>query len=159
MKPYDESPIAIRRLCPNDVEDVSRLIRNTLNDINSKDYSERVIRNLYDYYSPLAIIQMLQDRLIFVATKYNRIVGTVSLKENYILTLFVDSTKLHQGIGTLLMKHVESLARQNGHSSVTVLSSFTAYPFYLQLGYQTANIRNSEKYGQVIVMEKRINYA
>ena len=107
----------------------------------------------------MAIIQMSQNRLIFVATKDNRIVGTVSFKDNFIFILFVDSTKLHQGIGTLLMKHVKSLARQKGHPSIIVLSSLTAYPFYLQLGYQTTNMRNSEKHGQVIVMEKRMIHA
>jgi N-acetylglutamate synthase-like GNAT family acetyltransferase len=87
---------------------------------------------------------MSQKRLIFVAIKDNRIVGTVSLKDNFILTLFVDSTKLHQGIGTLLMKHVELHARQQGHLSVKVLSRVTAYPFYQQLGYQTTDLRESE---------------
>jgi len=156
MNQYYESTIAIRKLCPTDVEKVSRLIRDTLKDINSKDYSARVIHNLYDYYSPMAILEMSQKRLIFVAIKDNRIVGTVSLKDNFILTLFVDSTKLHQGIGTLLMKHVELHARQQGHLSVKVLSSVTAYPFYQQLGYQTTDLRESEKYGNVIVMEKQM---
>ena len=57
------------------------------------------------------------------------------------------------------MSHIESLARQKGHSSVTVFSSLTAFPFYEQLGYQTTNIRQSKKYGQVIVMEKRVIHA
>ena len=156
MKQYDTSAIAIRKLCPNDVEEVSRLVRSTLSDINSKDYSARVIHNLYDYYSPMAILEMSQNRLIFVAIKNNQIVGTVSLKDNFIFTLFVDSTKLHQGIGTLLMKHVELYARQQGHLSVKVLSSVTAYPFYQQVEYHTTDLRESEKYGNVIVMEKQM---
>ena len=139
MKQYNESAIAIRKLCPNDVEEVSKLIRDTLKDINSKDYSARVIHNLYVYYSPMAILEMSQNRLIVVAIKEDRIVGTVSLKDNFIRTLFVDSTTLHQGVGALLMKHVESHARQKGHLSVKVLSSVTAYSFYQQLGYQTTD--------------------
>lgn len=156
MNQIDESSITIRKICPNDVVDVSELIRNTLNDINSKDYSEHVIHNLREYYSPTAIIDMSHNRLILVATLANRIIGTVSLKDNFILTLFVDSHKVHQGVGTLLMAHVESIARQKGYSLVTVVSSVTAYSFYKQLGYQTTHMRPSEKYGQVFVMQKRL---
>ena len=63
MNQIDESSITIRKICPNDVVDVSELIRNTLNDINSKDYSEHVIHNLREYYSPTAIIDMSHNRL------------------------------------------------------------------------------------------------
>ena len=100
MNQIAESSITIRDLCPNDVDDVSELIRNTLNDINREDYSEKVIHNLHEYYSPMAIVEMSHNRLIFVATLANRIIGTVSLKDNCIIALFVDSHKLHQGIGT-----------------------------------------------------------
>jgi hypothetical protein len=57
------------------------------------------------------------------------------------------------------MKYVELHARQKGHFSVKVLSSVTAYSFYQQLGYQTTDLRDSEKYGNVIVMEKQMIHA
>jgi predicted N-acetyltransferase YhbS len=139
------SAIAIRRLGPNDVETVSKLIRTALNDINSKDYSPSVINNLGNYYSPIAILEMLHDRMIYVACLDNQIVGTVSLKDNSILTLFVESTKLNRGIGTLLMTHVESIARKKGYQSVTVVSSLTAYPFYRKIGFQTTRSQFSKK--------------
>jgi N-acetylglutamate synthase-like GNAT family acetyltransferase len=127
------------------VETVSKLIRTALNDINSKDYSPSVINNLGNYYSPIAILEMLHDRMIYVACLDNQIVGTVSLKDNSILTLFVESTKLNRGIGTLLMTHVESIARKKGYQSVTVVSSLTAYPFYRKIGFQTTRSQFSKK--------------
>ncbi len=150
------SAIAIRRLSPSDVETVSKLIRTALKDVNSKDYSPSVINNLGNYYSPIAILEMSHDRMIYVACLDNHIVGTVSLKDNSILTLFVESTKLNRGIGALLMTHVESIAKKKGYQSVTVVSSLTAYLFYRKIGYRTTRLQSSKKYGQVIIMAKQI---
>jgi GNAT superfamily N-acetyltransferase len=63
---------------------------------------------------------------------------------------------LNQGIGTQLIKYIESLARKQGYQLVQIEASITAYAFYRKLGYQTINSKHSEKYGQVIIMEKLI---
>jgi putative acetyltransferase len=159
MKRNNALILSIQRLRPNDVENVSKLIRTTLKDINIKDYSYDVIHNLFDYYSPANILTMSHNQLICVALLDNRIVGTVSLKDYSILALFVKSNMLKQGIGTLLMKHIESLARKKGYQLVTIESSITASDFYRKLGYQTITSKYSEKYGQVIIMEKLIVHA
>ena len=124
--------------------------------MNSEDYPQDVIQNLYDNYSPENIIEPSLNRLIFVACGDNEIVGTVSLKDDTIYALFVDPKVLNQGIGTKLMNHVESLTRRRGYQLIRLTSSTTAHDFYQKLGYQTIKHEHSQKTGQVITMEKQL---
>lgn len=149
--------IHIRKLRPSDARKVSDLIRNTLYEVNSKDYPPDIIQNLCDSYSPENIIVKSTNQSIFVACDENQmIIGTVSLQDDTIEGLFVDPNVHHQGVGTRLMNHVESITRTNGYHIVQLASSITAFEFYRQRGYQTIKHASSLRYGQVIIMEKTL---
>ena len=156
MKPNKKPTLTIRKFTPNDAKPVSNLTRKTLNEVNSKDYPQEVIQFLCENYSPQKIVEKSQTRLLYIAEDNDRIVGTVSLKDNIILAMFVDPMFHHQGIGTQLMQRVETVAREKGYCVVNVPSSVTAYEFYKRRGYQMVKSEYTPKYGQVILMEKAL---
>lgn len=151
-----EHKIRIRRFEQKDARKVSCLIRKTLREVNSKDYPQNVIQFMCENYSPKRIVKKSSNRLMYVAVEDERILGTVSLKDNVILALFV-SPKFHgKGIGTELMNYVESAARKRGYRCVSLPSSVTAFEFYRKLGYKKVRDEYSPQYGRAIIMEKSL---
>jgi hypothetical protein len=85
-----EHKIRIRKFKREDARKVSYLIRKTLIEVNSKDYPQNIIQFMYENYSPRRIIEKSSNRLMYIAVEDERILGTVSLKDNVILALFVN---------------------------------------------------------------------
>ncbi len=152
----DKNDIIIRELKCEDARRVSYLIRKTVTEVNSQDYPPAVIRFMIHNYSPTRIVEKVSNRLTYVAIHRSHLVGTVSLEENHISSLFVNPTCQHRGIGTKLMMPVESIARKTGYTTVNLGSSLTAYEFYKKLGYTTMRTEQSDKFGTYIVMEKNL---
>ena len=156
MNENGEHKIRIRKFKREDARKVSYLIRKTLIEVNIKDYPQNVIQFMYENYSPRRIIEKSSNRLMYVAVEDERILGTVSLKDNLILALFVNPKFHGRGIGTKLMNHIESVARKRGYKIVSLPSSVTAYEFYKKLGYKKVRDEYSPQYGQAVIMEKSL---
>jgi GNAT superfamily N-acetyltransferase len=144
----------IRQFTLSDSEETSLVIRKALVEVNSKDYPETVIRNLCQKFAPENLKTLAQTRDIFVATEHGRILGTVSLEQNTIYTVFVHPEYHGQGVGTRLMAHIEGVAQQQGHITVKLFASTTARRFYEKLGYKAVQEIHNEKTGTCIEMTK-----
>jgi ribosomal protein S18 acetylase RimI-like enzyme len=59
----------------------------------------------------------------------------VELDRDRIRNVFVKMDRHKHGIGTLLMRHIEDIARQEGRSGVFLHANASAVDFYLKLGY------------------------
>jgi N-acetylglutamate synthase-like GNAT family acetyltransferase len=145
----------IRRAELNDAEAISHLIIQTLQKINSKDYSDAIIKEVIENFSPEQITKRMKQRQVFVITELDCIIGTASLEGDVARSVFVLPRKQHKNIGLLLMCHLEKIAREQNIQSLTVPSSVTAEGFYRKLGYKA--LRN-EYYGEerTIIMEKHL---
>ncbi|MEG2798192.1 MAG: GNAT family N-acetyltransferase, partial [Pseudomonas sp.] len=104
-------------------------------------------------FSPAALLQLLTQRRVYVATIERRIVATASLDREVVRSVFVDPPHQSAGIGKKLMKTLESAANNEGLQRLRVPSSITAEGFYASLGFE--KIRD-EFYGaeRTIIMEK-----
>ncbi len=145
----------IRNAEPNDAEAISHLIIQTLTEVNSKDYSNVIIKRVIENFSPDQITKFMTQRQVFVITEMACIIGTASLEGNVIRSVFVLPSKQGKNIGCLLMYYLEKIAREQNIQSLTVPSSVTAEGFYRKLGYKA--LRN-EYYGEerTIIMEKHL---
>ena len=148
--------INIRLFRPEDREKVSLLIRKTLIEENSKDYPQNVIDYMINEFTGSFIQKMAEERTFLVAEKNEEIVGTATLKNNYIGTVFIHPEFQSQGIGTQLMKKVEHLAKSRGLKNLTLDSSITGLGFYKRRGYEQKEDIQDENYGKTYRMEKRI---
>ena len=134
---------------------VSELIRNTLREINSKDYSKEIIDKLCTRFSEENIISRASNRKMVLMIENEEVIGTASLKDNVILTVFVSVKAQGKGIGTKLMSYLEEIASKNGFKKVLLPSSITSVSFYEKLGYSIIEERIND-FGKNIIVEKML---
>ena len=147
--------IQIRRATFADVDAISHVIIQTVREINSKDYSAAVIDEVTGNFTPSRIIEKMKIRQVFVATQQKEIIGTASLENNMVRSVFVLPDRQRNNIGLMLMNCLEKIAKKQNIHCLTVSSSIAAENFYLKIGYKS--LRN-EYYGEerTIIMEKYI---
>jgi GNAT superfamily N-acetyltransferase len=152
-----ETPLEylIRPARREDAAGISRVIISALRETNAKDYSEAVIARVEPSFSPTAVLDLLERRLVFVATKGDDIIGTASLDGRVVRTVFIKPECQSRGIGRALMAQVEQVAIEKGVAVLAVPSSVTAESFYAKLGFNA--IRDSY-HGEerTIVMERSL---
>ena len=134
---------------------VSDLIRNTLREINSKDYSKEIIEKMCTRFSEVNIIKRASNRQMMLMIEDEKVIGTASLKDNIILTVFVSVDRQGKGIGTKLMRYLEEMASKKGFKKVTLPSSITSVSFYERLGYKIIEEKIND-FGKNIIMERML---
>jgi predicted N-acetyltransferase YhbS len=146
----------IRPARREDAEGISHVIISALRETNAKDYPEAVIARVAQNFSSIAVLDLLDRRIVFVAAAGDDIIGTASLNGRVVRTVFVKPECQSLGIGRALMAEVERVAIQKGVALLAVPSSVTAEPFYAKLGFTA--VRDSY-YGEerTIVMERPLS--
>jgi N-acetylglutamate synthase-like GNAT family acetyltransferase len=128
----------IREFKNKDAEELSHLIIQNLETVNIKDYPREAIDALIPKNKPERLIEKSKNRILLVAEENNHVIGTASLVDNEVKSVFVD-TKLHkQGIGKKLMQSIEDIAKKKGIKHLFLFASLTAVEFYKKLDYKVA---------------------
>ncbi|RZI67406.1 MAG: GNAT family N-acetyltransferase [Pseudomonas sp.] len=145
----------IRKATDNDATAISRVIVAALRESNRQDYPAAVIAQVEQSFSPSAILRLLVQRQVYVATLDKEVIATASLDQATVRSVFVAPTHQGQGAGRALMAAVESAAHSHGIRRLRVPSSITAEGFYQSLGYSTVR---DEYHGEerTIIMEKSL---
>ncbi|QRY76920.1 GNAT family N-acetyltransferase [Pseudomonas sp. PDNC002] len=145
--------LAIRRACSEDAAAISQVIVAAVRESNGQDYPASVIESVVVHFTPERVIELVKQRLVFVALLSGRIVGTCALDGNAVRSLFIAPQQQRKGIGQLLMARIEEAALQRGLDTLMVPSSLTAQAFYARLGYRAVR---EQHYGEerTIIMSK-----
>lgn len=146
---------AIRLAREDDAEGLSAVIRAALRETNAKDYPPAFIDRLTVNFSAATVRDLMRKRRVFVAVEGQQIVGTASLEQNEVRTVFVAPRAQGQGVGRQLMAEVERAARSAGEAVLTVPSSVTAEGFYAKLGYAAVRERHDGD-ERIIIMQRRL---
>lgn len=104
----------IRNAMATDAPAISQTIINALRQSNAQDYSPEIIDQVVQNFSPPAILQLLAQRQILVATVDNHIVATASLDQDVVRSVFVDPSYQGKGLGRHLMARIQSIAINAG---------------------------------------------
>jgi GNAT superfamily N-acetyltransferase len=147
----------IRKFESGDAEEVSRLIIDDLLLVNVVDYGEAAVKQMAFFYSPDWVLRYAQSGETYVAALRSEIVGTVTLDQERARSLFVRIDQQRQGIGKLLMHHIEEAARRRNNARMVLLANVAAMDFYRNLGYVQGENREIEVGGArmtVVAMEK-----
>lgn len=115
-------------------DEVSRVIIAALRSTNSQDYSPEIIERV-EKKRPVAVLDLISRRKVYIAMINGDIVGTASLDGCVVRKVFVLPSNQRQGVGRNLMEAVERAARDKGVNVLSVPSSVTAEAFYTELGY------------------------
>ena len=148
----------IRPALEDDADKISAVILRALRETNAKDYASGIIERVERSFSPRAVLQLIGERTVFVATIDCRIVGTASLDGSVVRSVYVVPDVQARGIGKLLMAEIERTARERNILKLAVPSSVTAQTFYARLGFRA--VRDSY-YGdeRTIIMERLLDEA
>ncbi|MFP4403748.1 MAG: GNAT family N-acetyltransferase [Nanoarchaeota archaeon] len=129
-------------------EDASKLIKENLIHINSKDTPKFAINELFNVYTPNNLIEMAKHRKFFVLKKEEKIIGTIAVDLNNITTLFIDLNFQNKGYGSILLEHAEKIIKTQNYSHIKLNSSISAINFFDKKGYKI--ISNVEMEGQTV---------
>jgi N-acetylglutamate synthase-like GNAT family acetyltransferase len=143
----------IRAAQDADAAAVSEVILSALRETNAKDYPREVIERLQMSFTPSAVLDLMGRRKVFIATSGQQIVGTASLDQNVVRTVFVAPEVQGHGVGRRLMAEIERNAREAGVTRLVVPSSVSAQRFYAKLGFTAVG---DHYYGEerTIIMER-----
>ncbi|WLH38047.1 GNAT family N-acetyltransferase [Pseudomonas sp. FP2196] len=146
----------IRAATHDDASAISRVVVAALHESNAQDYSPAIIEQVAQGFSPAAILHLLIQRRVFVATINQCVIATASIDKDVVRSVFVDPPHQRLGIGKMLMATLQSVAITGGVQRLRVPSSITAESFYASLGFE--RIRD-EFHGaeRTVIMEKRLS--
>ena len=151
--------IDIRPFYPGDSEEASSVITRCLQEVNSRDYTPSQIERLCSEFTPEKVRKRFgESSFVAVHSKGEdeEVVGTATLQEDELGSVFVHPDLHGRGVGKLLVLHVEEVARQRGVAVMRAYSSLTALTFYLYLGYEEVD-EKVEPDGEVTVkIRKRL---
>jgi len=133
----------IRKATEKDVNRISYLVRKST-DKNPNNYSKEQIKAWKKYNTPSKIKDQLNQRIVFCAFEKNKLIGTIALKDDYILGFYVCYTQIKKGIGTKLLTFIETYALKKNVKKLYLTSTPSALSFYKKNDYiLTKNVISS----------------
>ena len=130
--------LTIRAFQPGDALEIMRLFRDTVHNINSRDYTPEQI----EAWAPALMDEprwheRLRANFTYVAEAAGQIVGFSELERSgRIATLYVHHRYQTQGIASRLLSDMETRARALGARRLTAEASLTAYGFFQRRGFK-----------------------
>ncbi len=127
----------VRRYQAEDAQAIARLFRETIQKINSQDYSPEQIAAWVGKHEDLAAWRArLAVKNPFVAIQESQVVGFAELEsDGHIDCFYVHHACQGQGVGTALMHAIEQAAQQADLKRLYAEVSITARPFFAARGF------------------------
>ncbi|MEM7291151.1 MAG: GNAT family N-acetyltransferase, partial [Pseudomonadota bacterium] len=122
----------------------------------AKDYPPTEIDRLVGNFLTSHVLEFLKQRLTFVVLIDEKIVGTGSLQDSEIKSVFVSPDLHRKGIGSILVGELERAASEQGSRKLTVSSSLSAVKFYSSLGYVEQSRRFFGDEETVVMVKSKI---
>ena len=152
------SELYIRPFALADSEQASGVIVRCLKEVNSHDYTPNQIVRLCGEFTPDKVRERFGGEASFVAVQDSIVVGTATLKDEEVGSVFVLPDLHGKGVGKLLMDRIEAEARKNGIDVLKAYSSLAAVNFYLHLGYRQLREKHGPDGEITLEVEKRLLY-
>ena len=130
--------ITIRAATPADADAMADMQRRSILELGASTYPAATVRAWAASVDPLKYLGALAaGEVLIVACDGADIVGygRLVLGEKRVRGLYVHPDQARSGVGTLLLEHLEKLAREHGVERLHLSSSLNAVPFYRRHGY------------------------
>jgi putative acetyltransferase len=132
-----------------DLPAIRQLFRNTICNVNCRDYTPEQIAVWSGVAADDAFWQTkLHTRSTYVAETHGQIVGFAMLGLNgYIDCFYCHHRYQQRGVGSKLLHHLETIARTSGIQRLFSEVSITAKPFFQHKGYGVVTEQIVERHG------------
>lgn len=151
-----DSKVTLHRATKDHANGISAVIRDAIKRINARDYPPSEVDRLMLNFTPDMVLGLLGERQTLVALSQGAVIGTGALQGTEVKSVFVSPEWNRNGVGTALMKALEELAVQQGHTVLNVSSSLSATGFYGALGY-VAHARQLYGLEETVLMSKAVS--
>lgn len=134
----------LRALTEADIPEIQELFRNTVLNVNIRDYTEEEVNDWASCMEDENVVKKLLDANCFIAAidGNSKIIGFSSMnEEGYMHSMFVYKDWQGRGVATQLLSDVENKAREYGVSVITSDVSLTARTFFERNGYEVIRIQ------------------
>ena len=151
--------INIREANQNDAKNLSELICENANLILKPFYNDMQWTVFIQYYSEDVLRQKMESQTIFCVEIDGSIVGTIALDADFVVGFYTKVSHLKNGIGSLLMIHLENHAREKGFKALQLAASPVGVDFYLKKGWKKIKEFNISYLGvdfEETLMEKEL---
>lgn len=143
---------------PGEAGALVRLFYGSVHGVCLGDYTQEQVNVWADGAADPAVWEQsfLKHRTL-VARIGGEIVGFADLDGNYLDRLYVHRDFQRQGVATELVSALETAAREQGETGMTVHASITARPFFEKRGWWVVKEQQVERKGVLLtnfVMEK-----
>ncbi|MBV6477891.1 MAG: putative N-acetyltransferase YafP [Ignavibacteria bacterium] len=143
--------IKIRKAVSADAVKIGHLYRNTIINVNKKDYNERQIEIWISSYNDyVKWKRKIKDQHFYAVERRNKLLGFASVTDaGYIDYMFVHKDFQKQGIASALMDALERKAAKLKLNKLWAIVSKTARPFFKSKGFKITK-RYRKKAGDVL---------
>jgi GNAT superfamily N-acetyltransferase len=155
-----QAPI-VRDFAAEDTAAVMRLFHDTVHTINCRDYSpEQIAAWAPDDMDESDWRHFLLSKPTYAADLGGKVIGFAQLESGgYIDCFYCHHEHQRQGVGALLMTHLETVARRERMDRLHAHVSITARPFFERHGFRVLREQTVAPNGadmRNFVMEKRL---
>jgi N-acetylglutamate synthase-like GNAT family acetyltransferase len=133
---------SIRRFREFDLDQLVRLISETIGISYAEAYPPRAVQFLKDFHSERNIAERSKTGATFVVEEDGELVATGSLVGGEILAVFVHPRSQRCGRGKTLMKALENEARVSNVTEIGLNISLPSRRFYEGLGYKVVEAKS-----------------
>lgn len=137
-----------------DLDSVLQITRDTISHIYPHYYAKGVVDFFLKHHSRENVLSDIGKGMVWLLEIENRLVGTVTIKENAVNRLFVLPEYQSHGYGSQLMDFAEAKIAES-FSCVHIDSSLAAKEMYLKRGYkETKTCKIRADHGDILVYDE-----
>lgn len=134
----------LRPLTETDIPEIQELFRNTVLNVNIRDYTEEEVNDWVSCMEDAGTVSELLAAHCFIAAidDDGKIIGFSSMNaDGYLHSMFVHKDWQGMGVATQLLSEVENRAREYGVPEITLDVSLTARTFFESKGYEVVRVQ------------------
>ncbi|WP_435334874.1 GNAT family N-acetyltransferase [Haloarchaeobius sp. TZWWS8] len=147
--------VTIHRATREDTPTIARLHAASIRELGRSHYDDRQVRAWAGGKRPERYPVDEEDEYVVVAEVDRRLAGYghLRLEDGEVRAVYVHPDFARRGIGSALLSHLESTAREDGHVDCYLYSSCNAVGFYERAGWTVVAAETIETTGDGVTAE------
>jgi GNAT superfamily N-acetyltransferase len=141
--------VTITKLKLDEISLVSKIVRNTIKDSWKGIFSQDILEEFYEQYSPLNLKKDLANGAeYFGAVNRGKLIAVGCLRNDHLPILFVEYNFQRRGVGTKLYLAIEKIAQDRNVDNFVLEAVPEVDSFYKRFGFHEVEKVRKKKAGK-----------